>query len=306
MLDAYCHSLSDEAQLKIAIRLGNMAMPVWDKYIKENPTALDKINALFEDAIKVKGGAGKIDAAFPARALEKIERSWKNARENNSRYPVAAMKSDATLSPMLATIMHPLTNPQWDNILPQSVKLAYTLVFNILVWILYRRRTDQNETHVYVAINQAIDTLLRESILPSNDINKILQEYQQQTRGASEDEEWENAFPVGESEELDKEDIYRKMIGEKVHKDIPDHKLAKEVLRQMREEGKSYRNELDEYNTGTRKTYSYNTEKKSFWRSEFDVIVGSFHNEYAMTEGEMLSFISGQSLFDLRSSNFEI
>ncbi len=306
MLDAFCHTLSDEAQLKIAIRLGNMAMPVWDKYINENPTSLDKINSLFEDALKVKGEARKIDAAFPGRALEKIERSRKSASDKNSQHPVAAMKSDATLSPMLATIMQPLRNPQWDNVLPESVKLAYTLVFNILVWILYRRRTDHNETHIYVAINQAADILLREAILSADDINKILQEYNNDTRGASEDEEWENSFPVGESEGLDKEDIFRKIIGEKVHKNIPDHKLAKEVLRQMREEGKSFWDEWEEYTTGTSKTYSYEADKKSFWRSEIDAIVGSFHNEYAMTEGEMLSFVSGLSLSDLRDCGFEV
>jgi hypothetical protein len=77
-------------------------------------------------------------------------------------------------------------------------------------------------------------------------------------------------------------------------------------MRQMREEGKSYWNEMDEYTTGTSTTYSYNKEKESFWRHEFDVIVGSFSNHIPMSESEMLQFVSQQSLNDLRASGFEV
>jgi hypothetical protein len=305
MLDTFCNSVSDQAQLKIAVRLGKIALPVWSRYLSENPTAIEKINELAENAIHLKR-AQKVDIGFPQRALEKIERSYMAAKENAGGKPIPLMKCDATLSPMLATCMQPLTNPQWDNVLPQSVKLVFTLVFNILVWILYRRRNAEHETHIYVAINQGADVLLRESLRSADDINNILAEYKLEIRGDTEDTNWENAFPVGESEPLDQEDIYRKIIGEKVFKDSVTTVLAKEVLRQMREEGKSYWNELDEYNTGTSTTYSYNKEEKSFWRSEFDVIVGSFHNQIPMSENEMLGFVSQQSLGDLRGSGFEV
>lgn len=306
MLDSFCHSLSDEAQLKIAVRLGKLALPVWTQFFSKNPSALENLNVLAKESQPVKHASKNIDIEFPQRALEKIERSYASAKEKSMGSPVPFMKSDATLSPMLATCMQPLTNPKWDTTFPQSVKLVFTSVFNTLVWILYRRKNDQQETHIYVAINQAADVLLRESILSAEGINEILYEYEHEKRGSNEDNAWENAFPVGESESLTEEDIYRKIIGEKVIKDSVNSNLAKEVLRQMREEGKSYWNELDEYNTGTSRTYSYNLNEKSFWLTEFDVIVGSFHNKIPMTETEMLQFISQQSVNDLRDSGFEV
>lgn len=306
MLDAYCNTLSDVAQLKIALQLSKKALPIWTQYFTNNPVGLEVLDGIMKDAKPVKRAAKNIDIEFPKRAIEKIERSLAAATEKNASSPLPIMKSDATLSPMLATCMQPLTNPKWDGALTHSVKLVFTAVFNTLTWILYRRRTDQHETHIYVAINQAADALMRESILTVEEINTILYTYKQELRSANEDSDWENALPAGESEPYDEEDIYRKIIGEKVVKDSVNSTLAKEVLRQMREEGKSYWNELDEYNTGTSRTYSYNAEEKSFWLSEIDVIVGSFHNKIPMTEAEMLQFISQQSVSDLRDSGFEV
>ena len=174
------------------------------------------------------------------------------------------------------------------------------------MWILYRRKTDHHETHIYVAVNQGADVLLREYIRSQRNINVILNEYEHHKRQDTEDSDWENALTVGRSEPLDQEDIYRRIIGEKVVKDQPGTPLAKEVLRQMREEGKSYWNMMDEYLTGTSTTYSYDKEKRSYSRHEFDVIVGSFSNTYLMTESDMLDFIAQQALVDLREAGFEV
>jgi len=306
MLDTFCSSISDEAQLRIAITLGKLALPVWEDYFTKNPTAVDQVNALIGDANRVNGALEKIDIEFPKRAIEKIERSLAAAKEKSADRPVPIMKSDAALSPMLATCMQPLKNPQWDNTLNQSTRLVFTSVFNMLAWILYRRKTDFNETHIYVAINQGADVLLRETIRSERNINVILNEYEQHKRQDSEDSDWENALPVGRSEGLDQEDLYRKFIGEKVAKGQGGTAVGIEALRQMREEGKSYWNMLDEYSTGTSTTYSYDKEKQSYSRHEFDVIVGSFSNNYLMTESEMLSFLSQQTLPDLRDAGFEV
>lgn len=306
MLDTFCSSISDEAQLRIALTMVKLALPVWEDYFTKNPTAIDQVNALIGDANRVKGGLEKIDIEFPKRAIEKIERSLAAAKEKSADRPIPVMKSDATLSPLLATCMQPLSNPQWDNTLNQSVRLVFTSIFNILAWILHMRRTNHNETHIYVAINMGADVLLRETIRSERNINVILNEYEQHKRQDSEDSDWENALPVGRSEPLDQEDIYRRIIGEKVAKDQPGTPLAKEVLRQMREEGKSYWNMMDEYLTGTSTTYSYDKEKQSYSRHEFDVIVGSFSNTYLMTESDMLDFIAQQALVDLRESGFEV
>jgi len=306
MLDKFCNSISDEAQLRIALTMSKLALPVWEDYFTKNPTAMDQLNALIADKNRVKGGLEKIDLEFPKRAIEKIERSLAAAKEKSPDRPIPIMKSDATLSPLLATCMQPLQNPQWDNTLNQSVRLVFTSVFNILMWILKRRKTDFHETHIYVAINQGVDVLLRETIRSQRNINVILNEYEQYKRQDTEDSDWETALPVGASEPLDQEDVYRKIIGEKVAKGQVDNPVAKEALRQMREEKKSFWNELDDYMSGTSITYSYNIGTQSYQRHEFDSVVGSFSNTYPMTESEMLSFIAQQSLVALREAGFEV
>jgi hypothetical protein len=306
MLDAFCNSISDEAQLRTALALAKLALPVWEDYFSKNPTAIDQVNALIGDTNRVNGGLEKIDIQFPRRAIEKIERSLALAKEHSPDKPIPVMKSDATLSPMLATCMQPLTNKQWDNTLNQSTRLVFTSVFNILVWLLYRRYTDQHETHIYVAINQSADVLLREQLKSVQEIDTILNDFKPFKRQEAEDSAWENARPVGSSEPADQEDIYRKIIGEKVVKGQVSRMVAVEVLRQMREEGKSYWNMMDEYATGTSTTYSYDKEKQHYKRHEFDVIVGSFSDHIPMTTDEMLSFISQQALSDLKESGFEV
>ena len=306
MLDVLCSTLSDEAQLRLALTFGKLALPVWEDYFTKNPNAIVKLNALIEDGNRVNGGMQNIDVGFPRRAIEKIERSLAAAKEKSGDNPIPIMKSDPTLSPLLDTCLQPLTNKEWDNTLPQSVRLVFTLVFNILIWILYRRKNDQRETHIYVAINMGVDVMLRESIRSERNVNAILDEYRPFKRKDTEDDDWENALPVGRSESFTQEDIYKKIIGEKVIKGQGGTAVTKEVLRQMREEGKSYWNMMDEYTTGTATTYSYDKEKQSFKRHEFDVIVGSFSFDTLMTEDEMFYVMSQQALADLRESGFEV
>ncbi len=306
MLDSYCNSLSDDAQLQIALTFDKLALPVWEDYFSKNPAAIDQVNALIGEANRVKGGLEKIDIEFPKRALEKIERSYADAKEKSANRPLPIMKSDPALSPLLATCLQPITNQEWDNTLNQSVRLVFTSIFNILMWILHRRKANADETHIYVAINQGADVLMREDVRSQRNINDILNLYEHAKRQDTEESDWEKALPVGRAEPLNQEDIFSQIIGEKVNKDQGGSAVGREALRQMREEGKTYWNMMDEYTTGTSTTYAYDKEKQSYTRQEFDVIVGSFNNTYLMTEIEMLEFLSGQHLADLRESGFEV
>lgn len=306
MLETFCGNLSDEAQLKIAIRLSKLAMPVWENHFNNYPADLKKLNDLITDENRLKRGTDNIDVGFLMRALEKIERSYAAAKEKTRGNPIPLMKSDVTLTPMLHTCMQPLQNQNWDSVLPRYVRLVFTSVFNILVWILYRRQTPEYETHIYVAINQASDVILQKSILTNMAWNQLLNEFKDEKRRDEEDKEWEKAFTVGEQEPMNQEDVFKQILGEQVNKDLCGPELAKEVLRQMREEGKSYWNEMEEFNTGTCTTYLYNTEKQTYERNEIDAIVGSFNNDIPMTEKEMLLHMSRQHLYYLRKSGFEV
>lgn len=302
MLDTFCASLSDDAQLRIVVRLGKLALPIWENYFKQNPTAIDQVNALITDDNRIEGGLKVIDVEFPKRCLEKIERSYQSAKEKSADRPLPVMKGDPTLSPMLATCMQPLTSKQWDKVLDESVRLVFTSIFNMLIWIQFKRNTPYHETHIYVAINQAADALLREKMMEQQPLNDLLAEYNKETRQPSEESDWENAFRVGRSEPQSEDDIFRRMLGEKIYQGKCGLAVAKEALRQMREEGKTY---WDDSDYSYSKTYSWDKEKQSFNRYLWDEIIGG-GADIEMTESEMLEFIAQLTLADLREARFEV
>jgi hypothetical protein len=304
MLDEFCAKLSDKAQLKIALRLAKIALPIWDDYFFQHPEGLKELNDLVGETNRVKGGNPQINVKFLERALKKIEDSYFKAEEE-ALNPIPIMKKDLLLSPVMATCIQPLTNNKWDTILSNSVRLVYTSVWNILTWLLMKRKNEEGETHIYIAINQAADALLSEKILTAEDINAILLEYEKETRKEGEDTEWENSIKEKEGS-YDSNDIYLKIAGTKKVKDAPAATQTGEILRQMKEEGKSFWDKWEEYYSGTSNTYSFDKEKKCYTHVEIDVIVASFCNEYIMTEAQMEEFVSGLSLHDLRESGFEI
>ena len=161
MLEDFCSTLTDEAQLKIALRLCGAALPVWLDSFASNAAQSEQLNALYAGGKQVGGAEARIDADFPRRALDEIERCYRVATERGSG-PVEALKTSQRLAPLLATAMRPLTNPAWDAALPHPVRLVFTSVWNILTWLLFRRKAYSGETHIYVAINQAADAILSE------------------------------------------------------------------------------------------------------------------------------------------------
>jgi hypothetical protein len=306
MLDEYCNTLSDAAQLKIALRFAALSLPVWNNYFSGQPDAIEKVNALIESGSKVQGGTKRIEINFPARIVERIEKNYEQTVKEG--LPVAALKNNPQLRSMFATCMQPLTNPDWDNILPHTVRLVFTSIWNMLTWIVFKRKSDTGETHIYISINQSIDALVSEKILTFAQADAILQEYKDETKSGDEDAIWQ-AVSVDTStgkNALTDDEIYRKIIGENIVKDPPPMYVVKEILRQMREDGKSFRDEWEEYYHGICCTYSYNKKEKSFWKTEADVIVASFYNEYPMSEEEMIKYISGISLRELRENGFEV
>ncbi len=311
MLDDYCSSLSEEAQLKIAIRLCRLILPVWHKYFTEHPEMLNELNALIAAESRVKGGVKQINLQFAADAVDAIWKSYSLAAACAGD-PLASMKKDPLLGSLMSVFMQPLTSSKWDDLLPYSVRLVFTSVWNILTWLILRRRNSANETHIYIAINQAADALMTEKIIGIDEIDSILLEYNEETRNLDEQESDlpvpEDVVTKGEKERQEEilQAAYKKLIpgGESIINDAPSLDQRIEILRQMREEGKTFWDQWYEYYHGTCRTYSYNMEKNCYWLSEADVIVGSFFNEYEMSEDSMLEMLSGISSYDLREDGF--
>jgi len=175
MLDDYCNSLPDRAQVALSLRLIRTALPAWESYMAAHPDQVDAVNALIREEHFVKGGAHRIDPGLPRQALLDIEQKLA-AR--------VALINSPTMKGHMATIMEPLTNPAWDDVLPLSVRLVYTSVFNVLAFLLMHRFANEDESHIYVAINQACDAILREQFLSKDELENVLQEYKDYAPGS--------------------------------------------------------------------------------------------------------------------------
>jgi len=305
MLDEFLLTLSNEAQLKIALRLTRLALPIWQKYHAEHPEKMAEVNALVTDENRVAGAYKEITVDLPEKGLTELDKAYEAARGKNKR-PVTVMKEHAVLNPIHYTFIGPLTNSAWDATLPNSVRLVYTAVWNILTWLLFREHNDAGETHIYIAVNQAADALHSEKMMSFEEINVILMEYAEQKRYPDEKREGSMNYDTGDGAPKDPNEIYQKIIGPTPPRDAPSTSQAAEIVRQMRDEGKSYWDDWEEYYTGTNVDYSFDVEAGKFKRTEIDIIIGSFCNTYWLTEKEIIESMKKYSLYEFRKAGFNI
>jgi hypothetical protein len=168
MLDEYCDSLPEHAQVAMCMRLLEIGLPIWEKHVGQHPDDLAKVNALITAEHRVHSGLDKVAASLPRSALHELQAMIDAGKDINA---------SSSLKRYLATFMEPLTNPAWDDALPLSVRLVFTATWNLLTYLLYTKKNQEGETHVYVAVNQACDAISREQLLSQADLEKVLQEY---------------------------------------------------------------------------------------------------------------------------------
>lgn len=173
MLDEFCQSLTDAAQVELAIRCARISLPIWEGYHLAEPGKLGAINAFILPENRVRGGAHGLAADMLSRALKELE-----AVRSEGSDP----KKNRAINFYLATFLEVLTLKNWDELLPGSVRLAFTSVFNILAFLLLRRKNEAGETLIYLSINQSLDAVMREKILSQAEIETILLEYRGRTR----------------------------------------------------------------------------------------------------------------------------
>ncbi len=169
MLDEFCNKLPEATQVALAIRRIEVALPAWEKRVTKHPGDLEKVNALITKDHWVQGGAHQIVAALPRAAINELKATIAAG---------ANLSGNSILQGQLATLMEPLTIPAWESIIPSHARLAFTAVFNLLTFLLSKRVTPDNETHVYVAINQACDAILQRQFLSLEALEAVLKEYE--------------------------------------------------------------------------------------------------------------------------------
>lgn len=87
--------------------------------------------------------------------------------------------------------------------------------------------------------------------------------------------------------------------------DSNNPEVTREVLRQMREEGTSYENDLDNAMSSYSVRYSYDKEKGCFKGDYCGNVMGGT-GEFEMTEAEMMEVISQEHIYDLRAAGFAV
>ncbi len=168
MLDEYCNSLPEHAQVAMSMRLIEIVLPIWEAHVAQHPDDLAKVNALITAEHRVHGGLAKVAASLPRSALHELQMVIAARRDLNT---------SSSLRRYLATFMEPLTSQAWDDVLPLSVRLVFTATWNLLTFLLFTQKTKEGETHVYVAVNQACDAILREKVLSQDSLDRVLEEY---------------------------------------------------------------------------------------------------------------------------------
>ncbi len=155
--------------MALAIKLIEIALPAWETHVTEHPADLERVNKLITKEHYVQGGAHEVVKVLPRVAVLELKQTIKEGTN---------LKGNSILQGQLAKIMEPLTIATWDAIMPSPARLAFTAVFNLLTFLLFRRMTPNNETHVYVAINQACDAILQKQFLSLNELEELLKQYE--------------------------------------------------------------------------------------------------------------------------------
>lgn len=95
------------------------------------------------------------------------------------------------------------------------------------------------------------------------------------------------------------------IVGPDVLKLKDDH--IEKVVRQMKEDGLTYDDFLEEYYNGTNTTYGYNKQTGKYTVTKIDIVAASFFNVEVISVDELKSLLmKNASLHELREQGFDI
>jgi hypothetical protein len=146
--DELLPALPGAAQVAVAIELIRHALPIWEAHVREHPDQLEEVSALIDDGHRVRGGGTVICAGFPREIVDRVAQALADGTD---------LQCDPILRCYLATLMGPLTHAGWEEVLSPGARLLYTAVYNLVVALVFRRTTPDDELHVAVAVDHACD-----------------------------------------------------------------------------------------------------------------------------------------------------
>jgi hypothetical protein len=144
-LKAYTESLSKDKQIRLAIKLIKLAIPIWDNYA-------DKHELIYRDT--VVGLIHSVNRELLKDAIEAIEKDI-----NLNKLKRIFIKNIVLIDihnqfddPIVA-----LQDIDWE--LPDEVLKIFYAVYNLLDSFIEKNKTFFDESKIYVSIDQALDAL---------------------------------------------------------------------------------------------------------------------------------------------------
>jgi hypothetical protein len=161
-LQKYIEELPNDRQFKVAIRLANLVLPIWDNYATNYKLS-------YRDS--VVGLKHKVDknilknAIVEAETYINLSKIKKNIDGKNKLTEILGHFDD----PIVA-----LQDTDWE--LPDEVEKTFYAVYNLIESLYGSEKTVFDDSTIYVSINQAIDALITSKTLTFDEINIILEE----------------------------------------------------------------------------------------------------------------------------------
>ena len=157
-LEEYCGTLTEEQKLVLSVRLIKTAMPAWERFAGKNKlTYRDSVVLLKHE----------VDKNLLQNVIEEIESVL---QEQN---PLKKLRTGKYLLKLYEDFCEPVTAVQDDDwkMTHAAEKIFYS-VYNLLSAVI-----EGNGPAYYVAINQAIDAIETDNIIPEEEIRFILKDF---------------------------------------------------------------------------------------------------------------------------------
>jgi hypothetical protein len=162
-LQEFIQSLDVNKQLELTIKLAKLILPVWEKYALNNSLSYyDSVaglkhsvnkNLLFETIMEIESCFRADNSCALLTGNEKLIKLYKEFQD-----PVVALQDS-----------------DWE-LYDEAEKCFYS-VYNLLEYVICSKQNNNDESTLYVSINQAIDALETSGTMKPDEIKYILQEF---------------------------------------------------------------------------------------------------------------------------------
>lgn len=156
-LQKYIESLPEKTQIILAIKLIKLALPLWENYAYKN-------DLFYRDT--VVGLPHSVDKKLLETTIDTIEKY----QESNKLKKTSTGKGELLrLRSLFDDPVVALQDNDWD--LPDEIRLIFYSVYNLIDTFL-----GNDQSSMYVSINQSVDALETSKVLTSDEIRKMLYE----------------------------------------------------------------------------------------------------------------------------------